>query len=123
MRISELANATNESPRTIRFYESLGLLPDPPRTLSGYRNFDRDAIEQVQFIRTLQTTGLTLTEIAALVRIRDAAGPIGPDHAALVASAQVRVQHHLITVLRMRRDLTTLADHRCNKPMHHLNAN
>ena len=37
MKIGELAKATGLSTKTIRFYESEGLIPDPPRTGSGYR--------------------------------------------------------------------------------------
>ena len=40
MRISELADATHETTRTIRFYEASGLLPAPTRTPGGYRDYD-----------------------------------------------------------------------------------
>lgn len=108
MRISELARATNESPRTIRYYETLGLVAEPPRTTNGYRNYDTEAIEQIRFVRALQAAELTLAEIKAVTDIAAKDGPIGASDAALIASAQSRVGRHLETLMRVRTDLVAL---------------
>ncbi|PSL01654.1 DNA-binding transcriptional MerR regulator [Haloactinopolyspora alba] len=71
MRIGELAQQTEVSTKTLRFYEDEGLLPDPGRTPSGYRDYDRGTVDRVQFIRAAQTAGLTLRQIGQILSIRD----------------------------------------------------
>ena len=69
--------------QTIRYYEREGLLPEPPRTPSGYRMFSSDFVRRVRFIKTC-TRALALAEIKELalrpdvktscVEVRGAAG-------------------------------------------------
>ena len=75
MRIGQLAAQTGYSVRTIRFYEQRGLLPAPSRTLAGYRSYDEDAVARLRFVRSAQALGLSLAEIAEVLRIRDHQGP------------------------------------------------
>lgn len=75
VRIGELAARTGVPVRTIRFYEQTGLLPAPERTPGGYRAYTDDAVVQLRFVRTAQTLGLSLAEIADVLRIRDTQGP------------------------------------------------
>lgn len=109
MRISELADATHETPRTIRFYESKGLLPPPARTPSGYRDYDSCAIPQILFIRSLQGAGLTLDHIAGLAHLSDSSEQTSPSRALLLASVTSRVEHQLNTLTRMRTQFAELA--------------
>lgn len=71
MRIGELAEALGINPRTIRFYESKGLLPEPARTPSGYRSYGEEDAERLTFIKTAQRIGLSLDEIAEIIALRD----------------------------------------------------
>ncbi|UUV35856.1 heavy metal-responsive transcriptional regulator [Amycolatopsis roodepoortensis] len=71
MRIGELARTAAVSTKTIRYYEQAGLLPEPPRTSSGYRDYDPGAANRLEFIRTAQTAGLSLAEIRDILAIRD----------------------------------------------------
>jgi DNA-binding transcriptional MerR regulator len=71
MRIGELAGRLGLNPRTIRFYERIGLLPEPDRTPSGYRRYDHADVERLQFIRAAQRLGLTLDEIGEILALRD----------------------------------------------------
>ena len=75
MRIGQLAAQTGYSVRTIRFYEHTGLLPAPHRTPAGYRSYDQDAVSRLRFVRSAQALGLSLAEIAEVLRIRDYQGP------------------------------------------------
>jgi len=75
MRIGQLAAQTGYSVRTIRFYEQSGLLPAPHRTPAGYRCYDQDALTRLRFVRSAQALGLSLAEIAEVLRIRDHQGP------------------------------------------------
>lgn len=71
MRIGELADPLGLNTRTIRYYESIGLLPEPERTPSGYRDYDEQAGERLRFIRTAQRLGITLDEIGEILALRD----------------------------------------------------
>lgn len=75
MRIGQLAAQTGVPVRTIRFYEQSGILPAPQRTEAGYRTYDNDAIVRLRFVRSAQTLGLSLAEIADVLRIRGHQGP------------------------------------------------
>jgi DNA-binding transcriptional MerR regulator len=69
--IGELAAATGVPAKTIRYYESIGVLDPPRRTASGYRMFDTAAVDRLGFIRAAQACGLTLGEIRGIVALRD----------------------------------------------------
>ena len=71
MRIGELASRTGITTKTIRFWESTGLLDDPARTPAGYRDYGPEAIDRLEFIRHAQTAGLTLGEIRQVLAISD----------------------------------------------------
>lgn len=71
MKIGEVANQVGVNPKTIRFYESIGVLPEPPRTPSGYRNYDDEHVERLRFIRAAQRLGLKLEDIAEVLAFRD----------------------------------------------------
>lgn len=71
MRIGELAGRLGLNPRTIRYYESIGLLPPPARDDSGYREYGETDIERVAFIRSAQRLGLALDEIGEVLALRD----------------------------------------------------
>jgi len=70
MKIGELANLCSVSTKTVRYYESIGLLAEPNRTDSGYRDYDQHAVERLEFIRDAQATGLTLGEIASVLELK-----------------------------------------------------
>jgi len=65
-----LAAAAGVGVETVRFYERRGLLPRPPRTASGYRQYPPDSVERLRFIRRAQGLGFTLEEIAELLELR-----------------------------------------------------
>lgn len=71
MRIGELAGQLNLNPRTIRFYESIGVLQEPARTPSGYREYDKSDLERLKFIKLAQSLGLSLDDIREILAFRD----------------------------------------------------
>lgn len=66
MQIGELAQQTGASIRSLRYYEAMSLLP-AKRHANGYRYFDASAVQQVQQIRTLLTTGFSIEDIRLLL--------------------------------------------------------
>jgi DNA-binding transcriptional MerR regulator len=70
MRIGELGDRCGVPAKTIRYYESIGLLDEPERTSSGYRDYGAQAVERLQFVRDAQATGLSLSEIASVLELK-----------------------------------------------------
>jgi DNA-binding transcriptional MerR regulator len=76
MRIGELAEHAGTTTRTLRYYESLGLLP-AARTENGYRHYDADALRLLRQIQTLQAFGFELEETRPFVECLQAGHPAG----------------------------------------------
>lgn len=70
LKIGELARAADVGVETIRYYERRGLLAQPPRRASGYRQYPPMTVRRVRFIRRAQTLGFTLKEIEELLALR-----------------------------------------------------
>ena len=70
MQIGIVAKKTGVSVDAIRFYERNGLLPRPPRTLGGFRQYGENDIETLVFIRRVQGLGFKLSEIQGLLTLR-----------------------------------------------------
>lgn len=70
MRIGEVAVAADMPTQTIRFYERRGLLPQPLRGTNGYREYDASILTRLAFIRSGQSAGLTLVEVASILDLR-----------------------------------------------------
>jgi DNA-binding transcriptional MerR regulator len=69
MRVGELAAATGVPAKTIRFYESVKVLPTPTRRANGYRDYGADDLCRVRLVASLRGLGLDLHEsgdVAAL---------------------------------------------------------
>lgn len=96
--------------QTIRFYEREGLLPEPPRSESGYRRFPPETIRRVQFIKRAQDLGFSLEEIKQLLALRVLPGATCGD-VRQRAEAKVRDIDEKIRSLRtIRRALERLAE-------------
>jgi MerR family transcriptional regulator, copper efflux regulator len=102
MQIGQLSVETGVPTKTIRYYEEIGVLPAPPRSPNGYRDFTDEAVERLRFIKDSQSTGLTLNEIATILEMRDQ-GESTCDHvAALLESHLEQIERQLETLIRTR---------------------
>ena len=66
-----LAALTGVSIETVRYYHRIGLLPEPPRNGSGYRQYTADDVGRLLFVRRAKGLGFRLDEIAELLDLRD----------------------------------------------------
>lgn len=69
MKIGEIAKRSGVGIETIRFYEREGLLLEPARRPSGYRQYDDATVERLEYIRRAKELGFTLTEIKELLEL------------------------------------------------------
>jgi len=75
MRIGELADQLGINTKTIRFYESTGLMPEPRRTSSGYRDYSGVDADRLTFIKAAQRLGMSLDEIREILAFRERGEP------------------------------------------------
>lgn len=109
MRIGEVAERAKVPPKTIRYYEDIALLPEPPRTPSGYREYGPDAVDRLGFIRAAQSIGLSLGEIREILSLSDR-GKAPCSHVAGLIDQHARHLEGRIRHLRqMQRELRRLA--------------
>lgn len=74
MTIGQVAKAAGVGVETIRFYEREGLIPEPARRESGYREYPLETIQRLRFIRLAKKLGFTLREIHELLELRVESG-------------------------------------------------
>ena len=67
LHIGDVARQTGITPRMIRHYEKLGLIPPPVRQGSGYRSYTRADVDRLRFIRSARDLGFPLAETASLL--------------------------------------------------------
>lgn len=110
MRIGALADRSGLTTKTIRYYESIGLLADPDRTPSGYRDYRDDAVERLRFIRDAQASGLALCEVQSILELKDA-GARSCDHTITLLERHITEIDQQIARLEVARDeLVALAE-------------
>jgi len=71
MFIQELAQLTGVPAKTIRYYESIGLMPNPERADNNYRQYTPEAVERLGFIVTARSLGFSLADIGDFLKARD----------------------------------------------------
>lgn len=103
-----VAKLLNVGVQTLHFYEREGLIPEPPRTESGYRIYPPALVERVRFIKQAQGLGLPLSEVKEILSLaQDGGSPCGRVQATLREKLK-EVDRRLIELRRFRRDLAHL---------------
>src|SRR5258708_25595527 len=97
MQIGIVAKKIGLSVDAIRFYERNTLLPRPPRTQGGFRQFGESDVETLAFVRRVQGLGFKLSEIRSLLNLRG-------NRLLPCAPVQRRLQEKLADVQRERKD-------------------
>jgi DNA-binding transcriptional MerR regulator len=107
MSIGQLAAVAGVSTRTIRYYEELGILPEPPRTPAGTRKYPHDWAFYLEGARALKDVGFTLEEIRLLGRLAlgQRMGVRARERAAKVVADKVEHLEHKIRVLQRLRQV------------------
>jgi len=101
MKIGELSAAAATPVETIRYYERIGLLPEPSRSGGNFRLYEAPHLERLQFIRYCRSLDMSLDEIRVLLKFKDA-----PD--ASCGDVNALLDEHIGHVSRRIRELRTL---------------
>lgn len=94
----ELAERTGCNLETIRYYEKIGMMPDPPRTASGYRVYGEIHVSRLRFILRARELGFAIEEIRGLLDLVDGGTQT-------CAEVQERTERHLADVRTKIADL------------------
>ena len=71
LTVGEVAKQVGVTPKTVRYYEEIGLLPPARRGANGYRYLRLDELNRLLFIQRAKSLGLTLSEIRELVTVAE----------------------------------------------------
>ena len=109
LTIGQLAKRAGVGVETIRFYEREGLIAEPDRRASGYRQYDADAVLRVRFIRRAKDLGFTLKEVHELLDLR-----VDPDCGCADVRGQARakirdIEQRIASLQAMKAALERLA--------------
>lgn len=105
MKIGEIAKRSGIGIETIRYYEREGLLPEPERRPSGYRQYDESTVERLEYVRRAKELGFTLAEIRELLELSFAAHA-GCDHIRQRAESKITdIEGKIRSLQQMKRSL------------------
>lgn len=105
LTVSQLADRAGTTPSALRYYERIGLLPEPARSAGGYRLYGDEAADRVRFIKRAQRFGLRLEEISELLDIRERGlCPCGHTRELLV-SRLAEIDEEIAGLTRLRDDI------------------
>ena len=110
MRIGHLAGKAGVAVDTVRYYERQGLLPEPARRPSGYRDYGDDELQQLRFVRRCKALGFTLEETRELLRLNADPNADRAEVRALTERRLADVNEKLRELQLLRDSLTELAD-------------
>jgi MerR family copper efflux transcriptional regulator len=108
MTIGRLAKQAGVNIDTIRYYERNGLIPQPSRRSSGYREYESADVDRLRFILRAKDLGFALTEIGELLSLSADRDVRGVKRRA--ENRLEQVEHKIKELQRVRRGLKTLID-------------
>lgn len=106
--IGQVARAADVGVETVRFYEREGLIPEPPRLASGYRQYPAEAVDRIRFIRRAKQLGFSLKEIGELLELRADRARSAREVKALAQEKIADVERKILELERMKRALERL---------------
>jgi MerR family mercuric resistance operon transcriptional regulator len=108
MTIGEVAKAAEIGVETVRFYEREGLIAEPPRRRSGYRQYPPDTVRRLRFIRRAKELGFTLSEIGELLELRVDRTKSCADVRTLARAKMADIEAKMLDLARIQAALTDL---------------
>lgn len=110
LSIGKVANRAGVSVETIRFYERKGLLAEPVRKESGYRQYAEDDIRKLVFIQHAKNLGFSLNEIKELMSIQSDSSATSREIKNMAENKLQDIEEKIKMLQRMRRTLKPLVE-------------
>lgn len=108
MTIGQVARQTGVSVETIRYYEKEGLVDEPERNPSGYRQYPAETIKRILFIQRAKAIGFTLREIHDLLSIQEKPEACCGDLLSRAESKMAEIEAKINELQRMKNALQML---------------
>lgn len=113
MTIGQAAASSGVPPKTIRYYEELGLLKPAERLANRYRAYDDSNVQTLRFIRRARDLGFSLEEIDRLLALYRNRRRASEDVKRLALAHVAELDHKIVELTRIRDTLAELA-RRCH---------
>ena len=110
MKIGEVAKAAGVGIDAVRFYEREGLLPEPARRPSGYREYSPDAVMDLRFIKRAKELGFSLKEISELLSIERKPNAGAAEVKALAEAKLADLEDKVRALQRMKKALKKIVE-------------
>ena len=110
LTIGQVAKQTGIGIETIRFYERKGLIDEPSRRESGYRQYTNDVVRRLTFIQQAKTLGFSLNEIHELLSLRSLPGVTSREIKQMAQAKLGDIGQKIKMLKRMQKALKNLVD-------------
>src|SRR5215471_2518530 len=109
LSIGQVARLAGVGVETVRFYEREGLLEEPPRRASGYRQYSEQVVTRLRFIKRAKLLGFSLKEISELLLLRVDSQTSCEEVKQRTEAKLVEVEQKMVELQRMRHALLQVA--------------
>ncbi|MBT2517177.1 MerR family transcriptional regulator [Streptomyces sp. ISL-90] len=113
LRSGQLAERAGVNVETLRYYERLGLIAAPARSLGGHRNYSDDTVALLRVIKSAQRLGFTLDEVAELLDVGNRRHP-NPDLRTRALAKIDEIEQKMTDLATIRASLRQVVDARCD---------
>ncbi|MEN3162170.1 MerR family DNA-binding protein [Tistrella mobilis] len=108
LTIGALAEAAGTNPKTVRYYEEIGLLPKPARAANGYRDYPATTLDRLRFILRARHLGFPVDDVRDLLALWDDRGRASRDVRQLAEARITEIDRRMAELRSMRRTLAHL---------------
>lgn len=105
LSIGDLAKTTRTKVVTIRYYEQIGLMPEPARTDGNYRAYSQEHLRQLRFIRRCRDLGFTLDQVRELLRLSSQQDQACSEVDSLTARHLAEIEEKIADLTRLAKEL------------------
>ena len=109
----EMARCSNNTLRTVRFYEEEGILRPARRTEGGHRLFEKSELDRLMLVTDMRMAGLSLDDIKQILEVKQsgATGGEASQKATRVLNRRIdELREKLLVLTRLREDLSATSD-------------
>ncbi|MCA1716402.1 MAG: heavy metal-responsive transcriptional regulator [Actinobacteria bacterium] len=117
MRIGQLAKRLNLNTQTIRYYERIGLLPEPGRSEAGYRLYGEGDERRLRFAKNARRVGLTLGEIKEVLGFHERGEPPCAYVTKAIARRAEEVERQIAELTEFKHELDRLHKRARERPI------
>lgn len=108
LKIGQVAATAGVNVQTLRYYERRGLLKQPERAASGYREYHPESVRVIRFIKRAQHLGFTLSEVEELLHLREDQSASCEEVRAAASTKLEDIEDKIASLHAMKRALSVL---------------